>query len=211
MQDLTPQAFPPRQHAFVEPVERARYERPSVRIGDLVEQRAQARRGAEVPEQLPPGCGMEERTERQAEAGVDGRDLAHGGVGELRSGLAAVTPLEQAHMVAVERRPWRERPGDRQVRVDRRDVRDRGLLQVDDGRVLVAVRDLEDCAAAAVVQEERLVALAAECGRGAVDAEYVRCDPRSLLGGEPRRSRVEDGGHAGRWYLASGPSRGLWS
>ena len=49
-----------------------------------------------------------------------------------------------------------------------------------------------------MLQEEGLVALTAERGRGAVDAEQVCRDPRSLLHAEPRRHRVEDGAHFGR-------------
>ncbi len=84
-------------------------------------------------------------------------DPVHCRVVELRAGLAASAALEQPHLVAVERCPGRELPGDRQVRVDRRHVRDRGLLQVEHRHVLAAVRDLEHT----VLEQKRLIALAA--------------------------------------------------
>src|SRR5439155_6653157 len=140
----------------------------------------QARRRVKVPEQLASGGRVEERAEREAEAGVNGGDLPQCSLVELRSGLVAVQPLEQAHLVAVERGTWREEPGHRQVRIESRDVDDRGLLQVEHGLVLAAIRDLEDSA----FQEERLVALTAEHGCASADAEQLRRDPRGVLGRE---------------------------
>ena len=134
--DLAAQAFPPWQHALLVAIEDARDERSPCGIGDLGEQRTQARRRVKVPEQLASGGGVEERAERQAEAGVNGGDLPQCSLVELGPGLVAVQPLEQAHLVAVERRAWREEPGHRQVRIESRDVDDRGLLQVEHGLVL---------------------------------------------------------------------------
>ena len=150
-----------------------------------------------VPEQLASGGGVEERAERQAEAGVNGGDLPQCSLVELRPGLVAVQPLEQAHVVAVERRTWREEPGHRQVRIESRDVDDRGLLQLEHGLVLAAIRDLEDSA-----EEERLVALTAEHGCASADAEQLRRDPRGVLGREPGRCGLEDRVHGSRCYSA---------
>ncbi len=197
--DLAAQALPLRQHALLVAVEHARDERPPCRIGDLVEQRAQARRGTDVPEQLTAGGRVEERTERQTEAGVDGGDLPYRCVVELGPRLPPAPPLEQPHLVTLERRSWREHASHRQVRIDGRDVGDRGLLEVEHGLVLVGVRDLEDSA----LEHERLVALAAERGGGAVDAEHVCRDPRGLFHRELRRRRVEDGTHAERSHAVA--------
>ena len=193
--DLAPQAFPLREHTLLVPVEHARDERPPRGIGDPVEQWTQLRRSAEVPQQLPAGRGVEERSEREAEAGMHGGDPAHRSVAELGPGLVAVPPLEQSHLVAVEGRPRRERPGHRQVRIDGRDVGDRGVLEVEHGLVFARIRDLEDGAAAPVVQEKCLVALAAERGRGALDTEQVCRDPRGLVRRELRRRRLQDRTH----------------
>src|SRR5262249_58464544 len=53
------------------------------------------------------------------------------------------------------------------------------------------VGDLEDAAGAAVVDQERLVTLAAEVGCGALEAEQRRGDHRHLVGREARRRRLE--------------------
>ena len=140
--DLGAQAFPLRQHARLEAVERASDQCAPLRLGDLLEQRAQPWGFAEVPEQLTRGRGVEERPQREAEASVHGGDCVHRRVIEVRAGLPAAPPFEQPHEVAVERRVWRERPRDRQLRVDRHDVCDRRFLQVEDGFFLAAVRDL---------------------------------------------------------------------
>ena len=141
--DLAAEMPPARRHAFLVAVEHTGDERPPGGVGDLVEQRTQERCGAEVPEQLTAGGRVEEPAERQAEAGVDGGDLPHRVVGELGTRLMSVSPLEQPHLVAVERRAWREQAGHRQVRIHRRDVGDCRLLEVEHGRVLGRVRDLE--------------------------------------------------------------------
>src|SRR6185437_9469392 len=65
--------------------------------------------------------------------------------------------------------------------------------------VLVGVRHLEDF----VLQQERLVTLAAQRRGRAVDAEQVGCDLRSLFRREPRRRRIEDGTH-GRTIVRGG-------
>jgi hypothetical protein len=138
---------------------------------------------------------MEERAEREAEAGVGGRDCIDRGVVELRAPLGALPALEQPHMVAVERSPRSELASDRQIRVDGSHVRDRGLFQVERRRVLAAVRDLEDCSRSTILEHECLVSLAAELRSAAVDTEQLRGDLGGFVGGEPRRCRVEDGTH----------------
>ena len=107
-------------------------------------------------------------------------------------------------MVAVEHRARGERPGHRQVRIDRRDVRDRGLLEVERAHVLAAVRDLEDRSRAAVVEQECLVALAAEVGSAPGHAEHLGGDPGRFVRREPGRTRLEDGAHDRRCYWAGG-------
>src|SRR5436309_2313151 len=67
--DLAAETLPLRQHALLVAVEHPRDERAPPWIRDLLEQRAQLRRGAEVPEQLTTRGRMEERAEREAEAG----------------------------------------------------------------------------------------------------------------------------------------------
>ena len=119
---------------------------------------------------------------------MDGGDLTHCGVVEFGSRLLAVPPLEQAHLVTVERRSWRERAGHGQIRIDGRDVGDCRFLEVEHGLVLAGVRDLEH----SVLQQERLVALAAERRRGAADAEQVCRDPHGVFRRELRWRRVED-------------------
>jgi hypothetical protein len=74
-------------------------------------------------------------------------------------------------------------------------VRDRRLLQLERRRILAAVRDLEHPAGAAVVEQERLVALAAEVGRAPMNAEHLRRDPCRLVGCETRWRGLEDGSH----------------
>ena len=166
-----------REHAFAR-TGRAFARRAHVGRGSaiVVEERTQTGRRTQVPEQLPARRRVEERAERQAQAGVHHGDAAHLDVVELRPGLAAVPLLEQAHLMAVERGPPCERPGDREVRIDRRHVCDRCLLQVEHRLVLAAVRDLEHTAGAPVVEQKRLVTLAAELRRSAVDAEELGCD-----------------------------------
>ena len=189
--DLPAQTAPLRQDALLVPVDHARDERLPSRLADLVEQRTQSRCGMDVPQQLPSCCRVEERPEREAEAGMHRGEFPQRDVVELRPALAAVSPLEQAQLVAVEAGAWREQSRHGQLRVDGRDVGDRPLLQVERGFVLAAIRDLEN----AVLEEKGLVALAAERGCGAVDAEKVCRDLRGLVRAEPRRRRVEDRAH----------------
>ena len=134
---------------------------------------------------------------------MNGRDCVDRAVVELRAALVAAPPLEQPYVVPVERSARCELPGDRQVRVDRHRVRDRRLLEVEGFRVFAAVRDLEDATRAAVVQQERLVSLAAEeCGI-AFDREQRCGDLRSFVGREAWRRRIEDGTHESMVFAAS--------
>jgi hypothetical protein len=77
---------------------------------------------------------------------------------------------------------------DRQLGVDALDVLERLGLEVEDGRILAGVGDLEH----AVADQEGLVALAAEVAGLAFEAEQVRSDRRHLLRGEAGRRRLED-------------------
>src|SRR5579875_2850404 len=105
---------------------------------------------------------MEERAERETEASLGCRELPDGVVGEVRAARPSPQALEQPHVVAGGRGPGGERPGHGQRRVDGRDVGDRRLLELERGLVLAAVRDLEHRSGGAVVDQEGLVALAAE-------------------------------------------------
>jgi hypothetical protein len=193
--DLRAQARPFRLHALLEAAERATHQLAPRRVVDLLEQRPQPRRSADVPEQLAAGGRMEERPEREAEAGLHGGDPGHRGVGELRAGFVALPPFEEPHLMAVEGGARCERPGYRQLRVDGRDMRDRRLLEVEDCRGFAAVRDLEHTAGTPVVEEESLVALAAQVAGVGVDSEQLCRDLRSLGGGEPRRRRLQNRTH----------------
>jgi hypothetical protein len=75
-------------------------------------------------------------------------------------------------------------------------MRDRSLLEVERGRVFAAVRDLEDGAGATVLEQERLVALAAEIGGVCVHAEQLRGYFGGFVARKARRCRVEDRAHA---------------
>jgi hypothetical protein len=91
-------------------------------------------------------------------------------------------------VVPVERRARRQRARYREVRVDCRDVRDRGLLEIEYCRILSAVRDLEHGG----IEKKRLIALAAELGGASADSEQLGRDPRGLFRRETRRRRLEN-------------------
>ena len=104
--------------------------------------------------------------------------------------------LGALHRDPVLRAGWK-RPGDRQLGIDARDVEDRRRLQIENCRVLAEVRDLDHAAAArAVVDQEGLVALAAEVHRRAFETEEPRGDPRDFIRRESRRPRLEHAHHA---------------
>jgi hypothetical protein len=106
---LRPQAVPLRHGALLEPVDRAADERSPAWVEESREQRPQARRRAEIPEQLTARCGMEERAEREAERACTAA-ISRTAASRARAALAAEAALEQPHVVAVERRPRSERP-----------------------------------------------------------------------------------------------------
>ena len=119
---------------------------------------------------------------------------------ELRAADVAVDTLEQANKVlavgALDRLAvigaGPPGPGDRQGRIDPRDVQDRFRLEVEHCRILAEVRDLDHAPApCAVVDQERLIPLAAEVDRASLDAEQPSSDLRNLTGDEPRRRRLE--------------------
>src|SRR6185503_2749715 len=92
--DLGAQPWPFGQHTLLETVERPRDEGVALRALDLLEQRAQPRGRADVPEELAAGRRMEEGAEREAKAGMGSRDGVHRGVVELRTALVALSALE---------------------------------------------------------------------------------------------------------------------
>ena len=67
------------------------------------------------------------------------------------------------------------------------------MLEVEHRRVLAEVRDLEHGPVAAVVDQERRVALAAEIDCGAADPEELVRNVRDFVGSEARRLGLEDG------------------
>src|ERR671934_2428232 len=99
---------------------------------------------------------------------------------ELRPAGMAADALEEAdevHAVApvdgrAVIRAGGSRPRDRQLRIDVRQVHDRLRLQIENVRILTEVRDLDHAAASgAVVDQERLIALAPEVAGGPLDTE----------------------------------------
>ena len=101
----------------------------------------------------------------------------------------------------------RKRARDGKLRVDARDVLDRLRLEVEHGGVLAEVRDLQDAAGAAVVDQEGLVALAAEVAGAARDSRTARRRSRATSSArEPRRRRLEHarGGDGWRCRQSSG-------
>src|SRR5262249_61531553 len=82
--------------------------------------------------------------------------------------------------------------------VDPQDMLDRCALEVEDGCVLDEVRDLQDGAGAAVVDQERRITLAAEIDCGSLNAEDLGGNARYLVGGKAGRLGLEDAtGHFG--------------
>jgi hypothetical protein len=71
-------------------------------------------------------------------------------------------------------------------------VKDRLRLEIDRLRELAEIGDLEDAAVAAVLDQEGLIAFAAEFDRGSPEVEELESDRPSLVRGEPRRRRLED-------------------
>jgi hypothetical protein len=143
---------------------------------------------------------VEEGAQGEVQPRVRLRERAHGVVPELRPADASVYALEQPDEVhAVGARhgrvvvgaggPWLR---DGQVRVDAGDVQDRLGLQVENRGILAQVRDLDHApTSGTVVDQERLIALAAEIDRGSLDTEDASSDLGDLLGDEPRRRCLE--------------------
>ena len=69
--------------------------------GISLEQRPQAGRVSQVPEQLTARRGMEEAAEREVEPGVRRRVGAHRIVGKLRAPVSSLQPLEEPDEVAL--------------------------------------------------------------------------------------------------------------
>src|SRR5438034_10483682 len=134
---------------------------------------------------------MEKAAEREVQPGMRGRIVEDSVVRELGaavlSGHACEEPDEMT--ARLHRGPWH---GHRQLGVDPRDVQDRLALEVEDGRVLAAVRDLENAAAiVAVIDQECLITLAAERRGAASHAEEAARELRRLVGREAGRLRLE--------------------
>ena len=185
------------------------------RIGDRRHQRPQPERVLGVPQEAAAGPRVEEATQGDAEAGQRLAVSAQCAIVEVAAGRGCTAghPLEQPHEVAalgalggrpvggrvrlVVKAQRELRPGDRQVGVGTADVQDCRGLQVEHRGVLAQVRDLDHASRAAVVDHERLVALAAQIACLAVDAVQLEGDRGHLGGGEPGRRRLEDAGGAG--------------
>jgi DNA-binding transcriptional ArsR family regulator len=193
MHDLSPQPRPARRDASFEGVEDALDDVAPLAIIDCIEEPAQLGCVCEVPEQLATGRRVEEGAEREIQAGVHGGESADRLVVEPGSPGASVQPLEKSDVMTVVRRTPGQRPSNRQLRVDAEHMRDRGVLEIENRSVLAEIRDLEDRAALAVVDQEGRVSLAAEVGRRAADAEELVRYARDLVSGEARRLRLEDG------------------
>src|SRR3954447_2560790 len=118
-------------------------------------------------------------------------------VAELRPPVAAREALEKTHVMAA-RLLGRGRQRNRKGRTHTLDVQDRLPLELEHGRVLAAVGDLQDAARGAVVDQECLVALAAERHRGPRQPEQPGGDLLCVRRREPGRLRLEHAhGHAG--------------
>ena len=178
---------------------------------DLAEQRTQPRRGAEVPEQLPAGCGVEERAQREAETGVHGGDPAHGVVVELRPALVAV--------------PSARRAGPGGPRTSARGSSSRATGRLGSTAATWAIAASSRSSTASSSREFEILRTAPpapsssrnawsrslpSARRGAVKAEEVGRDPRGLVRREAWRRRVENGAH-GRPIVFGGawPSAGF--
>jgi hypothetical protein len=195
---LRPQPRPAWQHAPLVAVEKPLDEGAPPFVADRAQPRPQACRLLEIPEELPVGGRMKEPSQREVESSLGRRVAVHSLIGEVRSADPPVQPLEEANEVSVDNRPVGsgaasgadrlERTRNRKLGIDARHVQDRLRLQVENARILAAVRDLQDASAPTlIVDQERLVSLAAKWRRRAGQAEQFGCDLRRLLRGEPRR------------------------
>ena len=123
--------------------------------------------------------------------GVDGPIV------QVRPSGVTAQPFEQPHVVHAvgagvrgARTKWRR---DRQVGIDAGDVLDRGVLEVEHGGVLTEIGDLDDGAGAAVLDQERLVALATEVARLPLHAEDLGRNACDFFRRKARRLCLEDG------------------
>ena len=146
---------------------------------------------------------MEEATECAIEPPVRSSELPYGVVIELGAAEVTLHAFEQAHEVRAVRSfrrrsvcvaaADRERTCHGEVAIHTAHVQDRLRLEVEDRWILAQVRDLDHAAAAsAVVDQERLVALATQFDGDAVDPEDVGRDRRYFGGKETRRRSLED-------------------
>jgi hypothetical protein len=107
--------------------------------------------------------------------------------------MQAVGPLHRRPIARrAARCDGRPRLGHRQRRIDASHVQDGLGLEVEDSRILAEVRDLDDASAPrSIVDQERLIALAAEIEGGALDAEELGSHCRHLVRRKARRWRLE--------------------
>src|SRR5919108_232064 len=120
---------------------------------------------------------MEEAAESEREPCVRRGEGEDGVVAELRAAGAPVHAFEEPDEVrpvgAVDRgRTTLTR--DRQLGINAGDVEKSARLEVENSRVLAQVRDLEDAAVEAVLDEEHLVALTSEADGFAMEVEEIR-------------------------------------
>src|SRR5207244_6733394 len=137
--------------------------------------------------QVPARRRMEEAAQREVQPRMRCAVVEERPVAELGPARMAVQALEEPYEVrtvrAVDRGPvvavdGRPRTRDRQLGIDARDMEDRLGLEVEHRRVLAQVGDLQDAAAATVVDQEGLVALATEVAGDAAKPEELGGDRR---------------------------------
>jgi len=140
----------------------------------------------EVPQQFAARAWVEEAAEREVQPGVRRAVIADGCIRETRSAVATMKPVEEPDEVrAVEpfhSRAIRRRAGgrgddartcNRQPGVDARNVQDRLGLEVERRRILPEIRELDDARVRRTLDQEGLIALAAEIQKPLVRLGYV--------------------------------------
>jgi len=133
---------------------------------------------------------VEEAAERQVQLRMSCAVRADGCIREIGAAVAAVEPLEEPHEVRPVRpldggamcRRARGRGDDartrnRQIRIDARNVQDRLGLEVERRRILPEIRELDDARVRRPLDQEGLIALAAQIRRGSLEPEELRGDP----------------------------------
>jgi hypothetical protein len=171
-------------------------------VAEVPEMLAQLRRVLEIPEQLAARSRVEEPAQRPGQARMGDAVRPDGGVREVRPAVPAGHALEQPDDVPLVRRSL-QLSRDRQLGIGVQRVLDRRRLELEVRRILSRVRDLDHPGA---LDEEGLVALAAEVAGVPADAEQVGGERRDVVGCEPRRRRFENGGHQWCSWMTFPPS-----